>query len=366
MRLMSAAALKTLASVGATTLYDAIGRAETSAELDGLWQQVSRGWGDSAILDDDASCLFEYIHRRRPVQRAQGRQQTLPGLPLPEPNSQRVGRYPRRRVQRSPDKQASYDRRHRLAYSGVMPPDLAARLTIGDMAVMSVVAAEYRRIARCELTLDEIAARAGVCRRTARRAMHEARDQHLISIEERPIRGKKHRPNLVKITSFEWLKWLRRPKDNQQKSTEPIGGHSVAPTNNNLTDDSAPGGKNTAVPPTMAPPRSGQPSKEAIEFSAELANISGYRQANVPKSWRDANPPQIVQVWLNELAGKDRRPADALRALAMKVIRRKRALSDASAPYSPRYFSAEVKKLIQSRSELQPTRDRPQACCVGQ
>jgi hypothetical protein len=356
MRLMSAAALRSLVNSAATTLYDAIGVAETAAELDELMRLVWHGYAAGSIVEADATHLSEYIHR----------QQTLPGLPLPEPNPQRVGRYPRRRVQRSPDKQASYDRRHRLAYSGVMPHHLAARLTIGEMAVMSVVAGEYRRTTRCELTLDEIAARAGVCRRTARRAIHEARDQHLISIEERPIRGKKHRPNLVKITSFEWLKWLLRAKTKRDQASDPIGGHFVSPTNNILTDDSGSGGKNTAAPAASAPPRSGQPSREAIEFSTELANISGYRQANVPKSWRDANPPQIVQVWLNELAGKDRRPVDALRALAMKVIRRKRALSDASAPYSPRYFSAEVRKLIQSRSELQPTRDRPKAFCVGQ
>src|SRR5262249_62105804 len=101
-----------------------------------------------------------------------GRGQAPPILPLPEPNLRRVSRlFQRRRTQRSPDKQASGERRHRLAYSGVMPHHLAARLTPGDMAVMRVVADEYRRQGRCELARDEVAARAGVCPMTVRRAM---------------------------------------------------------------------------------------------------------------------------------------------------------------------------------------------------
>jgi len=313
-------------SAAATTLFDAIGRAETEAELDELSRLVSRSWGGGTISDDDATCLWEYILGRRP-QPSAGRQKTLPGLPLPEPNVRRVGHFPKRRAQRSPDKQASYDRRHRLAYSGVMPRHLAARWTIGEMAVMRVVADEYLRVGRCDLTLDEIAPRAGVCRKTARRAMEKARDQHLISIEVRPVSGQKHLPNLVKIISFEWLKWLRRPKDKLNQSIEPIGGHSVAPTDKILKDDCGDDRNHPATFNSAAPPKSGQPSKEALEFAAELASICGYRQAALPRAWQEANPPQVVQVWLNELAAKAR-PVDVLRTLAMKVMRRKRMLSD--------------------------------------
>ena len=134
-----------LASAGATTLYDAIGRVETSSELDQLSQQV---WcaGDGAILDDDATYLLEYINRRRSVRRQPRHQETLPGLPLPEPNVRRVGRFAKRRTQRSPDRQASYDRRHRLAYSGVMPGHLTGRLTIQN----GRAAHRCRRIRGCD------------------------------------------------------------------------------------------------------------------------------------------------------------------------------------------------------------------------
>jgi hypothetical protein len=297
---MSAAALKSLVSAAATSIYDAVGVAETSAELDHLARLVSRGLLDGTICDDDARHLLEYIHLRRPVRRP-ARQQSLPGLPLPEPNVCRIGRFPKRCVQRSADKQKSYDRRHELAYSGVMPHHLAARLTVGAMAVMHIVANEYRAQAVCDLELDEIAARAGVCRKTARRAMQVAQDQRLISVRERPMRGRKNLTNLVEVISFEWLKWLRRPKGDQQVARiepvgrGPIGGHLFAPTDNRLEDDGGDASDRAAVPATAAPPLRRQPNKEAIEFATELANISGYRQAAVPESWRDAGRPGLDQ-----------------------------------------------------------------------
>jgi hypothetical protein len=297
------------------------------------------------------------IRLRRPIRRIV-RQAGAPAPPLPEPNACRIGCLPERRVQRSPDKQASYDRRHRLAFDSVMPRHLGARLTIGQMAVMRVVADEYVKSTRCELTLDEIAARAGVCRKTARRAMTTARDQNLISVELRPVRGRKHRPNLVQIISFEWLKWSLRAKTKRDQASEPIGGHFVSPTKNTTSEDDSVLHSNAITAEASAQPKSGQPNKEAIEFATELANICGYVRAAVPKSWRDANPPQVVQVWLDELAGGDRRPVDALRLLATKVMRRKRS-HDASPPCSPRYFSAEVKKLValaHASSRREPSR----------
>ena len=232
-----------------------------------------------------------------------------------------------------------------------MPPHLAGGLTIGDMAVLRIVADEYRRRARCQLSLDEIGARAGVCRNTVKRAMKKARDQNLIRIEERPMPGQRHLSNFVTIISLEWLKWLRRPSTDHQGG----GGHSGAPTDKTLKDDDdCENHRISKASAHAAMPCEGQPSKEAVEFAAELANIAGYRKAAVSESWRDADPPQVVQVWLDELTEHaleiNRQPVDILRALANAVMRRKR-LSDASPPYSPRYFSAEVKKLVAQLNE---------------
>jgi hypothetical protein len=236
------------------------------------------------------------------------------------------------------------------------------------MAVMRVIADEYIRAALCELSLAAIAARAGVCRKTAKRAMQKARDERLIDIEERPVRGQRHEPNLIRIISFEWFKWLRRGKDQPNEGREAGqapggGGHFVPPTDTTLTDDS--GGvvefRKTEPPPETAPRQSGQPTKEAIAFADELAIIAGYKSATTPDSWRNANPPQVVQVWLNELGKYEpdlrQQPVDLARNIAKHVMARKRAQGP-SPPYSPRYFGGEIYRVI---GGLERTRQQDEA-----
>ena len=188
-----------------------------------------------------------------------------------------------------------------------------------------------------------------MCRKTAQRATQKARDERLISIEERPVRGQRHKPNLIRITSFEWLKWLRRPKDRPKQSNKTdqlVGGgeHFVPPTDKTLTDDLVELNK-TETPSHQ----SGQPTKEAMAFADELVSIAGYKRATTPDSWLKSNPPQVVQVWLNELGKYEleirRRPVEVLRMIAMQVMERKRS-RDPSPPYSPRYIGPEIYRFI--------------------
>lgn len=64
----------------------------------------------------------------------------------------------------------------------------------------------------------------------------------------------------------------------------------------------------------------------------------------------------MVQVWLNELGKYERdlrqRPVDLVRNIANHVMARKR-VHDPSPPYSPRYFGAEIYRVIR---ELERTR----------
>ena len=109
-------------------------------------------------------------------------------------------------------------------------------------------------------------------------------------------------------------------------------GHFVPPTDTTTTDDG--GGvvefKKTEPLAKTAPPQGGRPTKEAIAFADELASIAGYRAANTSDSWRKANPPQVVQVWLNELGKYERdlrqRPVDLVRNIANHVMARKRCM----------------------------------------
>jgi hypothetical protein len=102
-------------------------------------------------------------------------------------------------------------RRRRLAAApGPLPPALACRFTTGEMATLRIVADEVRSKGRCDRTLDEIAARAGVSRSTARNAMRSAARLGLVRVTARPQPGRKNLPNVIEIVSTEWRIWINR------------------------------------------------------------------------------------------------------------------------------------------------------------
>ena len=85
-----------------------------------------------------------------------------------------------------------------------MPPGLACRFTVGELAVLRIVGDEVRQHGRCDRCVDEIAARAGVCRRMVQNALREAARLGLVTVEERRREGRRNLPNVVRIASREW------------------------------------------------------------------------------------------------------------------------------------------------------------------
>ena len=75
--------------------------------------------------------------------------------------------------------------------------------------MLAVVAAEHQKHGRCTLVIDHIAALAGVGRTTVKNALREAQRQSLLRIEERRVSAWRNAPNVVTLTSPEWLSWLR-------------------------------------------------------------------------------------------------------------------------------------------------------------
>src|SRR3982750_21545 len=151
-----------------------------------LWKAYAAG----TVSESEAQALSEAIEARR-------------ALPAPPKPAQRrlIGSRPR-----SP---ASLERRRRWAASGALPPALASRFTLAETAVLAVVAAEHVKHGRCTLVIDHIAALAGVGRTTVKNALREAQRQSLLRIEERRLSAWRNAPNVVTITSPEWLSWLR-------------------------------------------------------------------------------------------------------------------------------------------------------------
>jgi hypothetical protein len=91
-----------------------------------------------------------------------------------------------------------------------MPPALACRFTVGEQAVLKIVADEARSRSLCDLSIPEIAARAGVGQTKVRMALKEAARLGLVTIEERRVPYRPNLPNVVRIISREWLAWIAR------------------------------------------------------------------------------------------------------------------------------------------------------------
>jgi predicted transcriptional regulator len=90
-----------------------------------------------------------------------------------------------------------------------MPPQIAARFTLAEAAVLSVIAAEARKHRACALTIGHIAALAGVSETTVRNAVREARALSLVHVEERRVSAWRNAPNVVTIMLREWSTWLQ-------------------------------------------------------------------------------------------------------------------------------------------------------------
>jgi hypothetical protein len=222
----------------------AICAAHGARALDDISRVIWRGLADGLLNDDDAQRLADAIHTRRTLAKAAGAAQD---------GRERPRRWDRsaRKPQRPPVRSHAIERRRRLAASGPLPPALAARFTLSEIAVLRIVADEVHTRGRCDRTLDEIAARAGVSRSTVRNAMRAAARLGLVRVTERPQPGRKNLPNIVEIVSPEWSAWIRRgPKaaDRAQK----VQPHGYKSRNRGFREEpamTAPQGMTGTAPP---------------------------------------------------------------------------------------------------------------------
>jgi hypothetical protein len=201
-------------SATATRVYDSINAVTSPDVLDNIARAIWRDWGKGAFTDDEATLLTGAIDQRRPVtfhRPARG------GAGAYNPAGRLLARIgskfrPRPCRKRLSDEERT-KRRHRkrmLGGSSALPDTLRHHYTEGERAVLFIVAGEVKRHGICDLPIDEIADRAGVGKTTVQNAMHEARRLGHVEITERPQRGAKNLPNVVKVMSSEWLAWIRR------------------------------------------------------------------------------------------------------------------------------------------------------------
>jgi hypothetical protein len=149
-----------------------------------LWKAYAAG----QVTEAEASELSELIEARKVI-------------PVSKPAPRRAGSRPR--------SSESMERRRRWVASGRLPPQIAARFTMAEAAVLAVVAVEVAKRGACSLTIGHIAALAGVSETTVRNALRQARGLGLLTIEERRLTAWRNASNVVRIVSPEWQSWLR-------------------------------------------------------------------------------------------------------------------------------------------------------------
>lgn len=180
----------------------AIERAATTLALDDAVRAIYQGVIANLIGEGEADTLQALANARR---------MALKGpLAGSKPFSVRPTIFPPKRPTPRYDRSAARQRRRGHSRDRWMPDHLADHFTDGELAALTIVAMEYMKHGRCDLTIGEIAAFAGVCERTVRYAFKAAENMEIVSIERvRPV-GQKNLPNVVRITSPEWLKWIER------------------------------------------------------------------------------------------------------------------------------------------------------------
>jgi hypothetical protein len=207
----------------AEQMASAINDARTLTRLDDLSRAIWQGWGANAVTDDQAQDLASLIHTRRLVVRGEVKPV---GIPPGRPSI-----FPPRRLQRPPLRSVAIARRRHLAASGPMPPSVACKFTVGELAALRIVTDEVREKGHCDRTIAEIAARAGVCRSIVKNAIRAAAAMGLLTVQERRREGRKNLPNVVRIVSREWLQWIRRGGHSGGRSaSKSIGFKKINPT----------------------------------------------------------------------------------------------------------------------------------------
>jgi hypothetical protein len=175
------------------------------SDLNDLAHKLWKAHAAGHIGDQEAQELAERLEARKPKQ------------PQPVTSFRPASARPKR--QRSPDRQASIERRRRLARASPVPPELVDQFTQGQHAVITVVAGEIQRAGACTWCLDRIAAISGVCKTLARDAIRKARNVGLLYSMERRRRGQKSLTNIVRVLRRSWGAWLNRIASRKMEST---------------------------------------------------------------------------------------------------------------------------------------------------
>ncbi|WP_320188464.1 hypothetical protein RMS29_026630 (plasmid) [Agrobacterium rosae] len=189
-----------------------VARLLNACSLDQIDAYAKAAWvlnGEGLISNENMEYLEPVIeHRRqmfRPDSCSAGRCGRVPFSPSRFPCHRRAGIPPEKRA-------ASWLRRRGLAKDCPIPTCLARMFTVSKLAVLAVVAGAVMERGQSDMSLPEIAAKAGVGCTIARYALRQATELGLIVTTENRQRGRRNLPNTIRIVAASWLKWLQTAK----------------------------------------------------------------------------------------------------------------------------------------------------------
>jgi hypothetical protein len=156
-------------------------RAQLPALIQEVWIEVAAG-----RLSEGEGERLDVLARREPCAPIQIRTTSMGSAP------------------RSPQ---SMGRRRMLA--GDLPPAFRGELTQAQRAVLAVVGQEVKRGGECRLCVEAIAAKAGVCKSTAKAALRWAKAEGHILVERRKLGHRRNDSNVITILAKAWVAWLR-------------------------------------------------------------------------------------------------------------------------------------------------------------
>ncbi|MGE6743632.1 hypothetical protein ACQKGC_25475 [Allorhizobium pseudoryzae] len=156
--------------------------------------------GEGLIPDGEMAYLVPMIEHQRKVMAAAAQRRDRRALTVREPH---------RRATIPPAKRNSaWLRRRALAKDCIIPTCLAKYFTVSKLAVLAVIARAVMEKGSSNMSLPEIAARAGVGCTTARYAIRDASQMGLISVRENRQNATWNRPNTIQIICKRWRNWL--------------------------------------------------------------------------------------------------------------------------------------------------------------
>lgn len=144
-------------------------------------------------------------------------------LPVKSYHSRFTTRQRPRMPQGEAEKLKYMTRRRELAAQGYIPAKFARHFTQGQLAALAVIVQEIGTRGYCALVIEKIAALAGVSHATVRRAVAVAKacSDKLLSVEERPRKGRKNLSNIIRINSRDLLAWISRRFQKSETPAKP-------------------------------------------------------------------------------------------------------------------------------------------------